>query len=575
MKRLLITFLMIFTLFAVACGSDGGSRITGNTGDTDNIEDTGDSDNIDDTDEEEPDTDTSEFPDEDVAPEGCTTEGEIRDVSCGYNGNGTMQQICTDGEWVKNSECDDPDVCENDDTQSVSCGYNANGTQPQVCVAGQWENDGECDDPDECENDTYRTAEGTVEICVSGQWQYLRETAQWGTSEYDRGRSVAVDSSDNIYVTGQTYGDLDGNTHEGGWDIFLTKYSSDGTKQWTKQWGTSEWDYGWSVAVDSSDNIYVVGSTSGDLDGNTNAGFVNDIFLTKYSSDGTKQWTKQWGTSENDYGNSVAVDSSDNIYVTGYTEGDLDGNTYAGGYGDIFLTKYSSDGTKQWTQQWGTSKGDRGSSVAVDSSDNIYVTGDTYGDLDGTTNAGSWDIFLTKYSSDGTKQWTQQWGTSEDDTGKSVAVDSSDNIYVTGYTEGDLDGNTYAGGYGDIFLTKYSSDGTKQWTQQWGTSKGDRGSSVAVDSSNNIYVTGFTGGDLDGNTSVGGGNIFLTKNNSDGTKQWTTQWGTSESDSGISVAVDSSDNIYVTGYTFGDLDGNTTAGESDIFLTKWFADMLD
>ncbi len=83
----------------------------------------------------------------------------------------------------------------------------------------------------------------------------------------------------------------------------------------------------------------------GDLDGNTNTG-ASDIFVVKYNSSGTKQWTKQLGTSSADYGNDVTTDSSDNIYVTGSTRGELDGNTNSGNY-DIFLVKYSSDGVKQ------------------------------------------------------------------------------------------------------------------------------------------------------------------------------------------------------------------------------------
>ena len=97
--------------------------------------------------------------------------------------------------------------------------------------------------------------------------------------------------------------------------------------------------------MDSSDNIYVTGYTAGGLDGNTNSG-RDDLFLVKYNSSGTKQWTQQLGTSETDFALSVSVDSSDNIYVTGYTEGGLDGNTNAGGK-DVFLVKYNSDGVKQ------------------------------------------------------------------------------------------------------------------------------------------------------------------------------------------------------------------------------------
>jgi len=215
--------------------------------------------------------------------------------------------------------------------------------------------------------------------------------------------------------------------------------------------------------------------------------------------------------------------------VTGVTGGDLDGNTSSGGR-DIFLLKYNSSGTRQWTKQLGTNYTDYGLGVTTDSSGNIYVTGHTWGGLDGTghtwgegdyegkINLGYTDVFLVKYNSSGTKQWTKQLGTSYWDYGNSVTTDSLDNIYVNVVTSGDLDGNTSSGG-NDTFLVKYNSSGTKQWTKQLGTSYIDYGNSVTSDSSDNIYVTGYTDGGLDGNTSSGESNIFLVKYNSYGTKQ--------------------------------------------------------
>ena len=117
------------------------------------------------------------------------------------------------------------------------------------------------------------------------------------------------------------------------------------TSSWTKLLGTSSVDVGYRVTTDSSDNIYVTGYTSGDLDGNTNSG-KNDISLIKYNSSGTKQWTKQLGTSTFEEGSGVTTDPSGNIYVTGGTVGGLDGNTSSGS-GDIFLVKYNSSGIKQ------------------------------------------------------------------------------------------------------------------------------------------------------------------------------------------------------------------------------------
>jgi len=390
-------------------------------------------------------------------------------------------------------------------------------------------------------------------------------TRQLGTASDDKGLGVSVDGSGNAYVTGLTVGGLDGNTSAGSADMFLTKYDTAGTKQWTQQLGTAAPDWGYGVSVDGSGNAYVTGLTEGGLDGNTSAGNY-DMFLAKYDTAGTKQWTQQLGTYYWERGSDVSIDGSGSVYVTGVTEGGLDGNTSAGS-ADMFLTKYDTAGTKQWTEQLGTTVEDYGGDVSVDGSGNAYVTGHTYGGLDGNTSAGYFDMFLTKYDTAGTKQWTQQLGTADRDVGLGVSIDGSGNAYVTGYTRGGLDGNTSAGDV-DVFLTKYDTAGTKQWTQQLGTVGQDVGYGVSVDGSGNAYVTGSTRGGLDGNTSAGDLDMFLTKYDTAGTKQWTQQLGTAVEDHGRGVSVDGSGNAYVTGYTYGSLDGNTSAGDYDMFLTK-------
>ena len=99
------------------------------------------------------------------------------------------------------------------------------------------------------------------------------------------------------------------------------------------------------VATDSSGNVYVVGYANGDFDGNTNIG-LKDIIIAKYNSSGAKQWSYQYGTTSDDYGTGIAIDSSDNIFLTGYTGGGLYGNTNAGSY-DIFVIKLNTSGIIQ------------------------------------------------------------------------------------------------------------------------------------------------------------------------------------------------------------------------------------
>jgi hypothetical protein len=215
-------------------------------------------------------------------------------------------------------------------------------------------------------------------------------TQQIGTSGIDAAYGVAVDNDrGNIYIAGSTNGSLDGNANAGDYDIFLVKYDSTGEKQWTRQIGTAESEDGQGVAVDSAGYIYVTGWTSGSLDGNTNAG-LGDIFLVKYDSSGTKLWTKQFGTAGSEYGQSIEVDNTGNIYVGGriYSLPDI--------HGSIFI-KFDSSGTKQWTKELDSSHVYK---IVVDSIGRIYATGYfQYGDFDGNTSAGGMDAFVITYDS--------------------------------------------------------------------------------------------------------------------------------------------------------------------------------
>ena len=167
-----------------------------------------------------------------------------------------------------------------------------------------------------------------------------------------------------------------------------------------------------SGTLSSSDNTTVIFTPSGSTKGAYTATISNAVkdlngnaMSQNYSWSFEISWvgTKQLGTSNTGWATGVATDSSGDVYVTGGTGGVLDGNTSAGNE-DLFVVKYNSSGKKQWTKQVGTSSIDQANGVATDSSGNVYVTGETYGGLDGNTNAGNSDLFVIKYNSDGVKQ---------------------------------------------------------------------------------------------------------------------------------------------------------------------------
>lgn len=388
-----------------------------------------------------------------------------------------------------------------------------------------------------------------------------RTTRQWGTSFVDQGQGVAVDLIGNIYVTGNTMGSLDGNASAGQEDIFLTKWNADGTKGWTQQWGTPNRDHGLSVAIDQSGtSVYVSGSTFGSLEGNTAWGNT-DVFLTKIDADGNRIWTRQWGSPDDDWGRSVAVDPSGNIYVVGSTVDSQD-SFCSFPCQDIFLTKWNMDGLLEWAKQWGAHNADSGRSVAVDMNGNIYVASYEGDVLGGNGDSANKEISLSKWGTDGAFEWTRQLGNYGHEYPQSVAVDHYGDVYVTGTVSGLIEGSV---GEGDVFIAKWNRDGTQAWVKQWGDGYG--GNSIAIDTAGSIYVAGVAYGSSEGNTDDIGacyGNpcpdIFLAKRNVDGSKAWTQQWGTRYSEDVFGVAVDFFGKVYVVGGTGGSLDGNINEG---------------
>jgi hypothetical protein len=335
-------------------------------------------------------------------------------------------------------------------------------------------------------------------------------------SSEDSSYGVATDSDNSVYITGLTSSPtLDGNTVVGSSDAFLAKYSSSGDKQWTRLLGSFTTEKCNGIAIDSNNNIYIAGYTnSAALDGNTNAG-NNDAFLAKFNSSGGKQWTRLLGNSGNEYGQGIATDGDNNVYITGITDSAiLDGNANAGGV-DAFLAKYNSGGGKQWTRLLGNSSNDYGQGIATDRNNSVYITGYTNsGFLGGSTNAGTLDAFLAKYDSSGSRQWTRLLGNSSDESGFGVATDGDNNVYISGRTYSPfLDGNTNVGGATpDAFLVRYSSSGNKQWTRLMGNTSAEAGLAVATDRDNSVYVTGYTNGVyLDGIAWAGNDDAFLAK----------------------------------------------------------------
>ncbi|MDT9190847.1 MAG: SBBP repeat-containing protein, partial [Limnospira sp. PMC 894.15] len=414
-----------------------------------------------------------------------------------------------------------------------------------------------------------------VAVQMSGSPEFAW-TRLLGTSLDDEAYALTTGRDGSIYVAGYAEGDLDGQTYSGEQDAFITKYQPNGTKAWTRLLGT-EWSDGATALTTGSDgSIYVAGYTGGDLDGQTNSGW-HDAFITKYQPNGTKAWTRLLGTGDWDSANALTTGSDGSIYVAGTTWGDLDGQTNSGD-ADTFITKFQPDGTKDWTRLLGTRDRDGANALTTGSDGSIYVAGYTLGNLDRQTNSGGWDAFITKFQPDGTKDWTRLLGTGDGDSANAMTTGSDGSIYVAGTTWGDLDGQTNSGD-ADAFITKFQPDGTKDWTRLLGTSSWDGASALTTGSDGSIYMAGSTQGNLDGQTNSGGrDDAFIAKFQPNGSKDWTRLLGSSRDGDDMARALTTGrdGSIYMAGYAGGDL-GEQTNGSChyNAFIAKLTIDGAD
>ena len=282
----------------------------------------------------------------------------------------------------------------------------------------------------------------------------------------------------------------------------------------------------------------------------------------------------------------VAVDSSDNIYITGTSSGTnvFGASVTSGTTEDIFVVKLNSSGVVQWVYTAGGTGRDRGRKIALDSEGGIFVVGYYQNTVDfgngNTTSNGSFDSFILKLNSSGNIEWVNSYGSTGNDLGRDLVVDSNDNIFMLGTFRGTVTFDQYApsiytsNDY-DVFLIRLNKSGI--WQSTWRTENTGSADAraLAIDSNNVTYLTGsFSGTVTFGDntyTAANSNDLFIHKidtyNNTHST--YTSNIDTTQKAKGISV--DSSGNIYATGtfqntVNFGG--GNITTSDKDIYLLK-------
>ena len=419
----------------------------------------------------------------------------------------------------------------------------------------------------------------------------------------DIAEAIALDTSGNIYVTGQSYGSGTGANYA------TVKYDSAGVQQWVATYDNGSTDVAVAIAIGPFGNVYVTGYSY-------NSGTHYDYATVKYDSAGVQQWVARYDGPANyrDDAYAIAVDSSGYIYVTGtsvdgthvdhtdyatvkysseYNDADFDGYqdyiwvarynglgnskdvanaiaTYqdtsdpdnvkdyiyvtgisfsSGTKYDYVTIKYSSEYNGEdpddyqdhiWVARYDDPANyyDYAYAIAVDSSGYIYVTGQSYGSCT------HYDYATVKYDSAGVQQWVARYDgpVNSRDAAYAIAVDSEDNIYVTGYSVG-------SGTYYDYATVKYDPTGNEVWVKRYngpGNSY-DQANAVSLDASGSVYVTGYSYGD-------GTLQDYATvKYDPDGNEIWVQRYNgpVGSIDKSHAVAVDPSGNVYITGQSYG------------------------
>lgn len=440
----------------------------------------------------------------------------------------------------------------------------------------------------------------------------------------DSGKDIVVDANGNVILLSDFAATVDFETglgvtnltSAGSTDGSVAKYDSDGNLIWAVKFGGTGGDVATSIELDNSGDIYVTGYFASTVDFDPGAGTANltasgafDVFVVKLDQNGTFIWAKQIGGTAGDAAWDVQVDPSGNVLISGFHELTCDfdpnggtANATSNGAADAFVLKLNSAGNYVWHYTFGSTNNDEARSLYIDNSSTAYVTGYFTGTVDfdfsGATQnltGVSEEIFVLKINSAGSYTGAVSMGSTSFDSGRSIHVDSNNDILVTGYFSGTVDFDSglgtntkVSGGVRDIFVLKLNSSLNHIWAAHASGSADDEAWSIETDNENNVFVAGFFRTTVDFDPGIGTQNVavscvcgfadqFYWKLDSDGNYISADKAGSGNNDHAYAF-YPSGNYVYITGYLQGTSDYDfesgvtnlTSAGSGDIYLAKYY-----
>ncbi len=352
------------------------------------------------------------------------------------------------------------------------------------------------------------------------------------TGEVDRAQALTIDSRGNIYVTGYSY------EKGSNYDFTTLKYDFDGNQVWTAKYNgpANGSDYATSIAADSEGNVYVAGHSNG-------AGTSLDLTVVSYDHEGEERWVARYDgpSHRDDYAQALALDAGNNLLVTGYSFGQ-------GTEHDFITLKYTSAGVQLWAARYNPprNRDDSAIALALDTHGHVFVTGTS------RVRSTSYDFTTIKYDPSGQQLWLARFHSQGNnfDSALALAVDAEGYVYVSGLSDDSENGY-------DIVTVKYDSLGNQVWSVRFNGSANriDTPGSLVVDSHGNVYVSGKSIGERTAS------DYCLIKYDKNGNLIWVRIYNGPGNlgDSALCMVLDHDSNVVVTGRSWGEGTGRDVA----------------